>query len=82
MQKAALPFAIAMALFTQDAARADDPATWPAYWGSPSVDGGKRCATLGEIRDNIDRIDQGLVKLLAERQSCPRHGPYLSQAFS
>jgi isochorismate pyruvate lyase len=49
------------------AARADDVATHPAYWGSPSVDGGKCCANLGEVRDNIDRIDHAIVALMAER---------------
>jgi isochorismate pyruvate lyase len=49
------------------AARADDAATHPAYWGSPSVDGGKCCANLGEVRDNIDRIDHAIVALMAER---------------
>jgi isochorismate pyruvate lyase len=39
----------------------------PAYWGSPSVDGGKCCASLGEVRDNIDRIDRQIVALMAER---------------
>ena len=39
-----------------------------AYWGTPSVDGGKCCASLAEVRDNIDRIDRDIVKLMAERQ--------------
>src|SRR5579859_3012947 len=39
--------------------RADEPsATAPAYRGTPGVDGGRCCATLGEVRDNIDRIDR------------------------
>ena len=46
----------------------------PAYWGAPSVDGGKCCATLGEVRDNIDRIDQQIVALMAER------GKYVAEA--
>ncbi len=49
------------------AARADDAATHPAYWGSPSVDGGKCCSTLTQVRDNIDRIDHAIVALMAER---------------
>ncbi|MGA9848736.1 MAG: chorismate mutase [Roseiarcus sp.] len=56
------------------AARADDAATHPAYWGSPSVDGGKCCATLGQVRDNIDRIDHAIVALMAER------GKYVAEA--
>jgi isochorismate pyruvate lyase len=39
-----------------------------AYWGEPSVDGGRCCASLGEVRENIDRIDRDLVRLMAERQ--------------
>ena len=56
------------------AARADDAATHPAYWGSPSVDGGKCCATLAQVRDNIDRIDHAIVALMAER------GKYVAEA--
>ncbi len=56
------------------AARADDAATHPAYWGSPSVDGGKCCATLTQVRDNIDRIDHAIVALMAER------GKYVAEA--
>ncbi len=56
------------------AARAEDAATHPAYWGSPSVDGGKCCTTLTQVRDNIDRIDHAIVALMAER------GKYVAQA--
>ncbi|MBV8107504.1 MAG: chorismate mutase [Hyphomicrobiales bacterium] len=56
------------------AARADDAATHPAYWGSPSVDGGKCCATLAEVRENIDRIDHAIIALMAER------GQYVAEA--
>src|SRR5271154_1509138 len=57
------------------AARADDAAaTHPAYWGSPSVDGGKCCATLAEVRENIDRIDRQIIQLMAER------GKYVAEA--
>ncbi len=54
------------------AARADD--NHPAYWGSPSVDGGKCCATLAGVRQNIDRIDHAIVALMAER------GKYVAEA--
>jgi isochorismate pyruvate lyase len=64
----------ALLLLASGAARADDAATHPAYWGSPSVDGGKCCTTLGEVRDNIDRIDHAIVALMAER------GKYVSEA--
>ena len=57
----------AMLVVLAGAARADDAAR-PAYWGSPSVDGGKCCQTLAEVRDNIDRLDREIVKLMAERQ--------------
>ena len=45
-----------------------------AYWGSPSVDGGKCCASLEEVRANIDRIDRDIVAALAER------GKYVAEA--
>src|SRR5690349_24495894 len=49
-------------------AQADEPsATAPAYRGAPSVDGGKCCTSLGEVRDNIDRIDREIVRAMAER---------------
>jgi len=67
----ARPFALALLLALQaGAAIADDDAApeHPAYWGSPSVDGGKCCASLAEVRDNIDRIDRRIVALMAERE--------------
>ncbi len=52
-----------------DQARAGDDAAAgrPAYWGAPSVDGGKCCASLVEVRDNIDRLDRQIIALMAER---------------
>ncbi len=61
-------------LVASGAARADDAATHPAYWGAPSVDGGKCCSTLAQVRDNIDRIDHAIVALMAER------GKYVAEA--
>ena len=61
-------------LLASGAARAEDAATHPAYWGSPSVDGGKCCTTLMQVRDNIDRIDHAIVALMAER------GKYVAEA--
>ena len=58
------PLALAVLLAAPVAAFAGDP---PAYWGTPSVDGGKCCASLSEVRDNIDRIDRQIVALMAER---------------
>ncbi|MBV8664403.1 MAG: chorismate mutase [Hyphomicrobiales bacterium] len=52
----------------------NDPSTHPAYWGTPSVDGGKCCASLAEVRDNIDRIDDQIIALMAER------GKYVAEA--
>jgi isochorismate pyruvate lyase len=50
------------------AAHADEPSTTArAYRGTPGVDGGKCCATLGEVRDNIDRIDREIIRAMAER---------------
>ena len=57
------------------AASAQDPAaTHPAYWGSPSVDGGKCCSSLAEVRENIDRIDRQIIQRMAER------GKYVAEA--
>jgi len=67
-------FLIALLLLACGAAHADDAADHPAYWGSPSVDGGKCCASLAEVRQNIDRIDHAIVALLAER------GKYVAEA--
>ena len=53
---------------------AADAADHPAYWGSPSVDGGKCCASLADVRANIDRIDRQIVALMAER------GQYVAEA--
>lgn len=55
-------------------ARADDPSTAPAYWGAPSVDGGKCCRSLAEVRDHIDGIDKQILTLMAER------GRYVAEA--
>jgi isochorismate pyruvate lyase len=46
----------------------------PAFWATPSVDGGTCCRTLGEVRANIDRIDNALIGLMAER------GAYVHEA--
>ncbi|WP_158815081.1 chorismate mutase [Methylocapsa sp. S129] len=53
---------------------ADNAATHPAFWGSPSVDGGKCCANLLEVRANIDRLDHEIIRLMAER------GKYVAEA--
>jgi isochorismate pyruvate lyase len=71
MRKAILAVLLVLAC---GAARADDAATHPAYWGSPSVDGGKCCTTLMQVRDNIDQIDHSIVALMAER------GKYVAEA--
>ena len=39
----------------------------PALWDLPADANAAPVASLGEIRDNIDRIDQAIVALLAER---------------
>ena len=66
---------LALMLLACPTARADDAATThPAYWGSPSVDGGRCCATLAEVRANIDRIDHAILALMAER------GKYVAEA--
>ena len=40
-----------------------------AFWGAPSVDGGKCCRSLSEVRDHIDAIDRRILGLMAERQT-------------
>jgi isochorismate pyruvate lyase len=45
-----------------------------ALWGSPSVDGGKCCATLAQVRANIDRLDREIIAAMAER------GKYVAEA--
>ena len=47
---------------------AQDAGSGAPYWGSPSVDGGRCCQSLAEVRNNIDRIDREMVMLMAERQ--------------
>ena len=46
----------------------------PAYRGTPGVNNGACCRTLGEVRSNIDRIDREIVRLMAER------GQYVREA--
>ena len=65
---------VSLMLVAVASARADDAADHPAYWGTPSVDGGKCCTSLTEVRDNIDRIDKAIVALMAER------GKYVAEA--
>jgi isochorismate pyruvate lyase len=48
--------------------RAEEPSTdKPALWGTPTVNNGACCKTLGEVRENIDRLDREIVRLIAER---------------
>ena len=68
MQKPMLFLAAAAIAVTTCFAFAQDASTVHAVWGKPSVDGGKCCTNLQEVRDNIDRIDHDIVKLMAERQ--------------
>jgi isochorismate pyruvate lyase len=64
MRKSAL--LIALVVLGAPAAPADEAPH--AYWGKPSVDDGKCCNSLAEVRDNIDRIDHQIVTLMAERE--------------
>ena len=70
MKAALVAFA---ALIAPSAALAEEAAP-PAYWGQPSADGGKCCASLAEVRAHIDAIDAALLKLMAER------GQYVAEA--
>ena len=65
-----LLFVVILAAGAASAQEADPP----AYWGQPSVDGGKCCASLAEVRAHIDRIDREIVAALAER------GEYVAEA--
>jgi isochorismate pyruvate lyase len=59
---------LALAFVVPFVAHAEEPTTTtPALWGSPTVDNGACCSTLAEVRQNIDRIDRELVRLMAER---------------
>ena len=62
-----------VAILASGAASAQEAAP-PAYWGNPSVDGGKCCASLAEVRGHIDQIDREIVAALAER------GKYVAEA--
>jgi isochorismate pyruvate lyase len=55
-------------------AQDDAAAAHAAYWGAPSVDGGKCCSSLIEVRENIDRLDRQIIALMAER------GKYVAEA--
>jgi len=58
----------AMVLLAPIACHAEEPTTTiPALWGTPTVDNGACCETLGEVRKNIDRLDREIVRLMAER---------------
>jgi isochorismate pyruvate lyase len=61
-----LRVAALVALLVSAGAALADEAT--AYWGAPSVDGGRCCRTLAEVRENIDRIDRAIVAAMAERE--------------
>ena len=69
-----LLLAAALIVSYRSAKAQSDPADHPAYWGKPSVDGGKCCETLAEVRENIDRIDRQILTLMAER------GKYVAEA--
>lgn len=46
----------------------------PAPHGTPQAAGGTCCDSLAEVRQNIDRIDSAILKLMAER------GTYVREA--
>lgn len=49
---------VVMFVLAAGAAGAEEPSiSKPALWGSPTLDNGACCKTLGEVRDNIDRLD-------------------------
>jgi isochorismate pyruvate lyase len=60
----------ALLLAAAAAARAEDAdPNHPAYRGTPGAAGGTCCQNLGEVRKNLDRIDQQILVLMAERGS-------------
>ena len=60
----------ALLLAATAAARAEDAdPNHPAYRGTPGAAGGTCCQNLGEVRKNLDRIDQQILVLMAERGS-------------
>jgi isochorismate pyruvate lyase len=61
-------------LFSVSALAEEAGADKTAYRGKPTAAGGTCCQTLGEVRQNIDRIDHAIVQLMAER------GQYVSEA--
>lgn len=65
---------LAAALVAGAAFAGETDAERPAYWGEPSIDGGKCCQTLAQVRANIDRIDHTLLAAMAER------GRYVAEA--
>ena len=58
----------AFALLAALPAQADDAATRPAYWGSPRPTAASAARRSPQVRENIDRIDRDLVRLMAERR--------------
>jgi isochorismate pyruvate lyase len=61
-------FLVLMLMMVPIVSQAEEPTTTTsAFWGSPTVDKGACCSTLAEVRQNIDRIDRELVRLMAER---------------
>ena len=73
----ALVVAALLFVSTSDRGEAQSPEKGveaPALWGSPSVDGGRCCASLAQVRENIDRLDSEIVRLMAER------GRYVAEA--
>lgn len=50
-------------------ANGEEPSTThPALRGTPTVNGGECCQTLGEVRRHIDDLDTNIITLMAERQ--------------
>lgn len=71
---ATLCFAVAALLAAGAAHAGEADPNPPAFWGRPSVDGGKCCASLAEVRVHIDRIDREMIALMAAR------GQYVAEA--
>jgi isochorismate pyruvate lyase len=59
---------LSLTLSSAAAAAEADP-NHPAYRGTPGAAGGTCCQSLGEVRSHIDRLDQQILALIAERGS-------------
>ena len=76
-------FLLALAALLCCPALAEEPNTdTPAYRGLPTVGGGRCCQTLGEVRDNIDRLDGEIRPVSRDQDVLEQLGLLLSVLIS